>query len=79
MGVLDYPVARGIVRDARARRRGFAVAEMLWDREYLGQIRVNPSNRIQRLPLRSDGSPQRAGSENLSNLSGYIAGAWPEH
>jgi hypothetical protein len=36
MGGLGYPVARGIVRDARAGRRGFAAAEMLWSREYLG-------------------------------------------
>ena len=36
VGVLGYPVARGIVRDAKAVRRGVAAAEMLWDREYLG-------------------------------------------
>jgi len=36
MGVLDYLVARGIVRDARAGGRDFAAAEMLWSREYLG-------------------------------------------
>jgi hypothetical protein len=36
MGVLGYPVARGIVRDARAGGRDFAAAEMLWSREYLG-------------------------------------------
>jgi hypothetical protein len=36
MGVLGYPAARGIVRDARQGWRGFAGAEMLWSREYLG-------------------------------------------
>jgi hypothetical protein len=36
MGVLGYPVARGIVRDAKAGEAGFAAAEMLWSREYLG-------------------------------------------
>ena len=36
MGILGYPVARGIVRDARAGRRDFAAAEKLFDREYIG-------------------------------------------
>ena len=35
VGVLGYPVARGIVRDARQGWRGFAAAVILWSWEYL--------------------------------------------